>query len=99
MPIEFVPSLFQIQRNVTELCLEAQQKLPSFIEYFSSTYMESNVFPISVWNHFKTEDERTNNRLEGDNFGMNDCCGAAHPDMDKAVKLLQLYESKAEDKY
>ena len=30
---------------------------------------------------------------------MNDCCGAAHPDISKAVKLLQGYESKAADKY
>ena len=99
MPIEFVSVLFQVQTNLSDLCLEAQQKLPSFIEYVKTTYIESEVFPITLWNHFQTEDEKTNNRVEGDNFQMNDCCGAAHPDMAKAVKLLQGYESKAADKY
>ena len=99
MPIEFVSVLFQVQTNLSDLCLEAQQKLPSFLEYVKTTYIESEVFPITLWNHFQTEDEKTNNRVEGDNFQMNDCCGAAHPDMAKAVKLLQGYESKAADKY
>ena len=99
MPIDFVPLLFENLRNLTEFSQKAKLKLPGFIDYVYTTYISSETFTIQTWNHFKTEDELTNNRVEGDNFQMNNCCGAAHPDISKAVKLLQGYESKAADKY
>ena len=44
-------------------------------------------------------DERTNNRVEGDNKMMKKFCGAADPNIDKAVSLLKQYETTAKDKY
>ena len=52
-----------------------------------------------MWNHFDNHDERTNNRVEGDNGKMKLFCGASDPKMDKAVGLLQQYEVTACDKY
>ena len=67
MPIEFVPVLFETLKNLNELCQEAQEKLPSFIKYVSSTYIQSETYPLALWNHFKTDDELTNNRVESEN--------------------------------
>ena len=52
-----------------------------------------------MWNHFDNHHERTNNRVEGDNNRMKLFCGAVDPKIDKAVTLLQQYESTASDKY
>ena len=52
-----------------------------------------------MWNHFDNHDGRTNNRVEGDNTKMKNFCGASDPKMDKAVGLLQNYETTAHDKY
>ena len=52
-----------------------------------------------MWNHFDNEEERTQNRVEGDNNKMRLFCGAAKPNIGKAVKLLQQYETTATDKY
>ena len=39
-----------------------------------------------MWNHWDNHNERTNNRVEGDNI-------------DKAVGILQMYELDAREKY
>ena len=52
-----------------------------------------------MWNHFDNDDERTNNRVEGDNGKMRLYCGASDPNIDKASDLLRQYESTARDKY
>jgi hypothetical protein len=52
-----------------------------------------------MWNHWDNHDERTNNRVEGDNNKMKNFCGAADPNIDKAAGLLQMYELDARDKY
>ena len=52
-----------------------------------------------MWNHLDNHDERTNNRVEGDKNKMKHFCGAADPNIDKAVSLLQMYELDARDKY
>ena len=54
---------------------------------------------MSMWNHFDNHEERTNNRVEGDNNKMKLFCGGSDPKMDKAVGLLQQYEVTACDKY
>ena len=45
------------------------------------------------------DDKRTNNRVEGDNNKMKLFFGAADPRIDKAIGLLQQYETTAKDKY
>jgi hypothetical protein len=52
-----------------------------------------------MWNHFDNKYERTNNHVEGDNNKMKLFCGAANPNVDKAVRLLQQYETTSSDKY
>ena len=53
-----------------------------------------------MWNHYETaESERTNNYVEGDNHKMKCFCGAANPNIDKAVNLLRSYETTSEAKY
>ena len=41
-------------------------KLTKFIEYIINNYFEGS-FPKSMWNHFETVGNRTNNHLEGYN--------------------------------
>ena len=58
------------------------------------------LIPIDkVEQEFDKKQGRTNNRVEGDNNRMKLFCGAADPKIDKAVTLLQHYESTASDKY
>ena len=42
-----------------------------------------------MWNHWDNNDERTNNRVEGDNLKMKQYCGAADPKIDNASKRLR----------
>jgi len=72
----------------------------AFVEYFKKTYLKRYArFPLLMWNHYDNHDERTNNRVEGDNNKMKHFCGAAHPKIDKCVALLKQYETTAKDKY
>jgi len=43
-----------------------------------------------MWNHFDNDDDRINNIVEGDNNKMRIFCGAAQPDISKAVMKQQL---------
>ena len=52
-----------------------------------------------MWNHFDNPYYRTNNHVEGDNSRMKKFCGAANPNIRKAVELLCVYEAIAKDKY
>ena len=52
-----------------------------------------------MWNHWDNPDERTNNRIEGDNLKIKNFCGAANPQIEKAMGLLHQYERNARDKY
>lgn len=53
-----------------------------------------------MWNHYETlESERTNNFVESFNNAMKHYCGAANPNIYKAVKLLKTYEITAEATY
>ncbi|CAF0977591.1 unnamed protein product, partial [Brachionus calyciflorus] len=56
-------------------------------------------FTVRMWNHFDNSYKRTNNRVEGDNNKMKRYCGGANPNIDKAVRLLQQYESASSDNY
>jgi len=81
--------------------------MKAFLKYFEKTYLgymktgmeKSPVFPVKMWNHYDNDDDRTNNRIEGDNARMKCFCGAANPNIDKAVGLLITYEASARDKY
>ena len=85
---------FQVARRIT-----SRSKATEFLTYFVNTYFFEGQFPMSMWNHFDNHEERTNNRVEGDNNKMKLFCGASGPKMDKAVRLLQQYEVTACDKY
>ena len=65
----------------------------------SEQSLRAAVFPIKMWNHFDNDDDRINNTVEGDNNKMRIFCGAAQPDISKAVRLLRIYETTAHDKY
>ena len=58
-------------------------------------YIYSNYFTIETWNHFFTEHECTNDRVEADNGSMKLAFGAANPDINKATQLLRQYEVKS----
>ncbi len=73
-------------------------KADRFWQYFINNFFEGS-FPLSMWNQFDNENERTNNRVEGDNLKMKKFCGASNPNIDKAVRLLQQYEATSTDKY
>ena len=64
-----------------------------FAKYVLDTYFETDVFPISFWNHFDTDSETTNNYVEADNGKMNLNCGAANPNKIKATTLLIQYDA------
>ena len=51
-----------------------------------------------MWIHLDNHEERSNNRVDGDNFKMK-IFGAADPQIDKAFGLLRQYEKTARDKY
>ena len=64
------------------------EKANKFWQYFINTFFEGQ-FPLHMWNHYDNPYERTQNRVEGDNNKMKLYCGAANPNIDKAVRLLQ----------
>ncbi len=68
------------------------------VTYFENTYLYGNYQP-QEWNHFSNFHERTNNRVEADNHTMKKYCGATNPNVVKAVRLLQQYETTSKDKY
>lgn len=78
------------------LCVRSKGN--DFLQYYQNTYLNGH-FSISMWNHYDNHEDRTNNRVEGDNNKMKLFCGAANPKIDKAVGLLQQYEVTAKDKY
>ena len=53
-------------------------KAKRYWQYFNDTYLVGQ-FPKTMWNHFDTEYDRTNNRVEGDNNKMKLYCVAANP--------------------
>ena len=68
----------------------------SFLDYFVSTYFEGK-FPLQLWNHFDTIGEpRTNNHLEGYNLKLKKAVFVAHPDIFKAISILQDQEVEAQ---
>jgi hypothetical protein len=70
-------------------------KLDNFIQYFVNTYFEGK-FPMNFWNHFSTEDPRTNNNVEGYNNKLKCFVGAASPNIFKMVEIFKNEESSAD---
>ena len=52
-------------------------KIDQFVKYFEETYLQSNIFPTKLWNHYETTGPRTNNHVEGYNDRLKGYCGAA----------------------
>ena len=87
-------------RQVVSRSLSIRSRGKDFLTYVENTYLKENCrFPKEMWNHFDNYNERTNNRVEGDNNKMKLFCRAAQPDIGKAVRLLRQYETTAHDKY
>ena len=61
--------------------------------------MFSGSFPIELWNHFKTQYERTNNRAEGYNSKLKKFMSSAKPQISKAVAFLKSEDNEASLKY
>ena len=104
IPINNIEQEFEMlsneMRQVVSRSLSIRSRGKDFLTYVENTYLKENCrFPKEMWNHFDNHHERTNNRVEGDNNKMKLFCGAADPKIDKAVALLQQYESTASDKY
>ena len=75
-------------------------KAATFVNYLKKNYLNSLArFPKSMWNHWDNPDERTNNRIEGDNLKMKNLCGAENPQIEKTVDLVRQYERTARNKY
>ena len=73
-------------------------KLTNFIEYIINNYFEGS-FPKSMWNHFETVGNRTNNHLEGYNKKLKNFMGAKSPNIFKSVHLFQEEELNATLKF
>jgi len=73
-------------------------KLIYFVEYIIKNYFEG-CFPKSIWFHFETVGNKTNNHLEGYNKKLKKFVGAKAPNIFKAVKVFQEEEEDAALKY
>jgi hypothetical protein len=89
--------MLEFANNLEHSCLKFDRAV-KFWKYFTATFLQGS-FPLQMWNHFDSKHERTNNRVEEDNYKMKVFCGAADPNIDKAVGLLQQFEAAASDKY
>ncbi len=82
-----------------QLCLDAVLLIVMH-QYHATQQIQQ---PIEVKNtndnHIENDEVRTNNNVEGDNLKTKFYCGAANPNMDKAVKLLKTFETTAEATY
>ena len=73
-------------------------KLTDFVEYIIENYFEGS-FPKTMWCHFETVGNKTNNHLEGYNKKLRNFVGAKAPNIFKAVKVFQEEEVDAALKY
>ena len=67
-----------------------------FVKYFTSSWTKD--FPVVMWNHFQSEEDRTNNRLEGWHNRLNRLAGRDHPNLFQLITLLQKEEAVTEFK-
>ena len=87
-------------RYVLSRNISIRSKGKEFVDYFRKTYLNAGCrYPKSMWSHWDNHGDRTNNRVEGDNNRMKLFCGAADPKIDKAIGLLQQYETTVKHKY
>ena len=73
-------------------------RVDEFLDFFNNTYFEGK-FPIQLWNHYDTIRPRTNNHLEGYNLKIKKTVAVAHPDIFKAITILQNEEVIASINY
>ena len=69
-------------------------RVGEFLDYFNNTYFEGK-FPTQFWNHYDTIGPRTNNHLEGYNLKIKKTVSVSHPDIFKAITILQNEEVTA----
>ena len=81
-----------------ETLKENYPQLTKFVEYILDNYFEGS-FPVSMWNHFLTVGNRTNNHLEGYNKKLKNFFGAKSPNIFKSVYHFQLEEANAALRY
>ena len=73
-------------------------QLTKFVEYIIDNYFEGS-FPVTMWNHFHTVGNRTNNHLEGYNKKLKNFFGAKSPNIFKSIQHFQLEEANAALRY
>jgi hypothetical protein len=83
-----------------DVCTHYSGLNDGFNDYFTKTWIndedEPPLFPISLWNHYRNPDERTNNNGEGYNKRINNNFGI-DPNIWKFIQLLKIEESKSND--
>ena len=102
VPLSCIDAVYQALQNemfVLSKKKEIGKKENYFLNYVVEGSSFEGSFPLNLWNHFSTRDERTNNRVEGDNGKMKLACWAAKPNIKKAVELLKQFELGAQIKY
>lgn len=97
-----------VEERFISLCDEMMQVLSldprignngnNYCEYITATYFEG-VFPQSLWNHYLTDSQTTNNYVEGDNFKMNSHCNSSNPNINKGSDMLVQYDAISVNKY
>ena len=94
--IDKVDTIF---RNILDATPEIPLILFELLDYFVNTYFECR-FPIQIWNNLDTIGEPwTNNHLEDYNLKLKKCVIVAHPDILKAIHILQDQEVEASLNY
>lgn len=59
-----------------------------FADYFSTTWLENDSYPIEMWNQYGVE-HRTTNAAEGWHNKINDKVSKSHPNVFDLVKILR----------
>jgi len=85
-----------LQMKFGPLCTNCPPAL-DFSNYFKQTWMTGS-FPIAMWNHHTTTEERTNNHLEGWHYRFNTLAGKPHPNIYQLIHLLQREDGVTEIK-
>ena len=96
VPIDKVEELFE------ELCIQKSYwfdtpeyaKIDEFADYVLENYIETNLFPIEVWNQYNNDGSRTNNSAVGYNHKLNNFLNI-HPNIWLFIRKIQAEESTA----
>ena len=80
---------------MAEAPFDAIPSAANFADYFTTTWLESTVFSIQLWNHWEAGD-RTTNAAEGWHSKIKDTVNHAHPDVYSAVEIIKREQDTTE---